>query len=121
MKRLILAAAMLTATSVLAQTPEVYRLSPEDAERAKALAATTPVPLFDENLPLMSRENKIHGEIGVGIGTGGPSLFGTAIVPLGDNATAILSFQRGGFGYDSLGGGYGRFGRDRFGSRYSPY
>ena len=111
MKRLILAA-LLAASSAAAQTtPEVYRLSPAEAERAKAEAAAAPRPLFDDSLPLMSRDNKIHGEVGVGIGTGGySSVFGTAVVPLGDDATAVLSFQQ-----SRLNGG--RFGR----GRYYPY
>ena len=41
----------------------------------------------------------IHGEMGVAIGTGGyREAFGTAVVPLGDDGLAILSFVTVDFG-----------------------
>lgn len=42
----------------------------------------------------------IHGEVGAAIGTGGMrSLYGTAAIPLGDNAGAVVSFESSRYGY----------------------
>jgi hypothetical protein len=40
------------------------------------------------------RDRGIHGELGVAIGTGGySSIFGTAVMPLGQNGALALSFE----------------------------
>lgn len=42
----------------------------------------------------------IHGEMGVMIGSNGTrGVYGTAEIPLGDNAGAIVSFESSRFGY----------------------
>lgn len=76
----------------------VRRLSPEDAEAVKEAAArrnTEGVAIEDRQTP----DGRIHGEVGFGIGTGGyRSVFGAAIVPLGDNGVAAFSFEQTNFG-----------------------
>lgn len=42
----------------------------------------------------------IHGEVGMMIGTNGTrGIYGTAAIPLGDNAGAVVSFESSRFGY----------------------
>lgn len=42
----------------------------------------------------------IHGEVGMMIGTNGArGIYGTAAIPLGDNAGAVVSFESSRFGY----------------------
>lgn len=76
----------------------VHRLSPEEAEAVQDAAAKRNIDalLFeDQRVP----DGRIHGEIGFGIGTGGySSVFGTAIVPLGEDGTAAFSLGRTNFG-----------------------
>ena len=46
-----------------------------------------------------SGAGRIHGEIGAMIGTGGArGVYGTAAVPLGENAGAIISFENSRYG-----------------------
>lgn len=84
----------------LASSPAgvVHRLSLEDAEAIQEAAAKRNIDrmaMDDRDVP----DRKIHGEIGFGAGTGGyTSVFGTAIVPLGDNGIAAFSFERSNFG-----------------------
>lgn len=45
-------------------------------------------------------DRKIHGEVGALIGSNGTrAAYGTAVVPVGDSATAAFSFERSHFGY----------------------
>lgn len=87
-----LTAAALIASPGLAAGREimtdVHRLSPSqvkailDAAAAKREVAAAPVA------------RRIEGELGVAIGTGGyREAFGTAVVPLGQDGVAILSFD----------------------------
>ena len=90
---ILLAAALLSAPALAADAPRValgdeHRLSPGDVQKilddaaARREAAGTPEP------------RRIEGELGVAIGTGGyREVFGTAVVPLGQTGTAILSFD----------------------------
>lgn len=44
-------------------------------------------------------DRQVHGEIGAMIGTGGArGIFGTAAIPLGDNAGAVVSFESSRYG-----------------------
>jgi len=53
-----------------------------DQAEARRQAISAPLP------------RQIEGEIGVGIGTGGyREAFGTAVIPLGQSGTAIISFD----------------------------
>lgn len=76
----------------------VHRLSPREAEAVQDAAANRNInapALDDHRVP----DGRIHGEIGFGIGTGGySSVFGTAIVPLGEDGFAAFSFERANFG-----------------------
>ena len=76
----------------------VHRLSPREAEAVQDAAADRNI-----NIPSLDGravpDGRIHGEIGFGIGTGGyNSVFGTAVIPLGDDSFAALSFERTDFG-----------------------
>ncbi len=45
-------------------------------------------------------ERRIHGEVGVMIGSNGTrGAYGTAAIPLGDNAGAVVSFESTRYGY----------------------
>jgi hypothetical protein len=76
----------------------VHRLSPEEALAVQETAARRNIdaPSLDEQkVP----DGRIHGEIGFGIGTGSyNSIFGTGIVPFGDDGILAFSFERTDFG-----------------------
>lgn len=45
-------------------------------------------------------DRRIHGEVGMMIGTAGTrGIYGTAAIPLGDNAGAVVSIESSRFGY----------------------
>lgn len=97
---LVLAVDMVSAAEPAAVplSGSVRRLSTEEAEAVQEAAAkrNINVPAVDDR-PVP--DGRIHGEIGFGVGTGGySSVFGTAIVPLGDNGIAAFSFERTNFG-----------------------
>lgn len=85
----LIAAALTAAPGLAADRPamaDVHRLSPAEVkailDTAAARRDTAPPP----------EGRQIEGVIGIGIGTGGTrEAFGTAVVPLGRDATAILS------------------------------
>lgn len=95
----VLASGMASAQSVGDQVSgTVHRISPEEAEAVQDAAAKRNI-----NAPSLGEQRvtdgRIHGEIGFGIGTGGyNTVFGTAIVPLGDSGIAAFSFERTDFG-----------------------
>ena len=98
-------ACLIFASAALAQTDvgQVRRLSPEEKER---ILANSSEQAADAAMMSMmgggnrdSRPNRIHGEVGVMVGTGNSyGIDGTAVVPLGDNGSAILSFSKSQFG-----------------------
>ena len=66
----------------------IVALTPEARAAALNAAANR-----DESLPLNGDPRKIHGEIGMEIGTGGHrALYGTTIVPIGETGSAAFSF-----------------------------
>ena len=67
-------------------------LPPEEREAAIEAGATAA-----RDLPLNgASDRRVHGEMGVEIGTGGErAMYGTAIVPIGQNGTAAVSFETG--------------------------
>lgn len=81
------------------QPGTVHRLSPEEIKRILAKAAEKPPLMAEEGV---EPSNKIHGEMGVMVGTGGArALYGSAVVPLGDQGVAAFSFETGRYpGYD---------------------
>ena len=93
----VLVAAMMIAAPALAESaPEgtVVRLSPKAAEQAIEAGASSAVSDDDMAMIENDYDRRIHGEVGMMIGTGGArGMFGTAAIPLGDNAGAIVSFS----------------------------
>ena len=67
-------------------------LPPEEREAAIEAGATAA-----RELPLNgASDRRAHGEMGVEIGTGGErAIYGTAIVPIGENGAAAVSFETG--------------------------
>lgn len=105
MNILVTASLLLTGGAAWAAEPvdapslgTVHRLSSKEAEAVQDAAADRNVnapSLDDRPIP----DGRIHGEIGFGIGTGGyGSVFGTAVVPLGEQGFAAFSFERTNFG-----------------------
>ncbi|WP_454884602.1 hypothetical protein [Sphingomonas oryzagri] len=73
-----------------------------DEERARLLAGNTEekVDAARAGLGGGAPSRQIHGEIGAMIGTHGTrGIYGTAAVPLGDNAGATVSFKDSRYGY----------------------
>jgi hypothetical protein len=81
------------AMSVHAQAlPGTIALSPE--ERAAVLDAAARRP--DTELPVNGLDRQIHGTMGVEIGSNGSrALFGSTVIPLGQEGYAAFSFLTG--------------------------
>jgi hypothetical protein len=98
--RLLLPLLLLAAAPVHAE-PQVFSLSPEAREAAIEAASRQPErnPLLLGQAPeAAAQDRRIHGEIGFTLGTGGTrSVFGTTMVPLGNDASAAFSFSTGRF------------------------
>jgi hypothetical protein len=106
-----LALALVVAPAATAAEPQVYRLSAAEIERAKAAAALRtdtdtqallPDPERDRRLATSlyadaaPRDRKLHGEVGMFIGSGGArGVFGSIGAPLGDDGLAQFSFDTG--------------------------
>lgn len=87
-----LAAAALFATA--ASASDVIALSP--AERSAAIEAAA---ANGDDLPLNGSPRRIHGEVGMAIGSNGyRSLYGTTAIPLGQTGTAVISLATSQFG-----------------------
>ena len=73
----------------------VHRLSPDAIEAALADgAARNRAAEALAALPSIDTDRKIHGEVGVGMGSnGGREAFGTAAVPVGENGSAVMSYD----------------------------
>ncbi len=97
-KQAIVAAALLLGGGVSAQVagpvaPQVYRLSPEEVLRLQMATADRPSDI-DASQFLRPRDGRVHGEVGVGIGTGGyRSVYGAMGVPLGETGSASFAFE----------------------------
>lgn len=77
-------------------------------------ATTTPDEAYGDGVRL-PRERKIHGEVGVAVGTGGyRSGYITSVMPLGENGALALTFGQEKNGYRQYWGG----GRPPFGGPY---
>jgi hypothetical protein len=98
--RAAIAASLLlaTATPALADAqPRTDRVTLSEADREAALEAGATRALDEP--PINGLDRRVHGEIGMEIGTGGyRSLYGTAAVPLGENGMAQFSFMTGQMG-----------------------
>jgi hypothetical protein len=95
---LILIAAAAARTLPTAVVADEHRLSAAEVERVLERAAqkreaptvAQPIAVPTGDLPI----RPIEGEVGVSIGTGGyREVFGTAVVPLGEQGTAVISFD----------------------------
>lgn len=98
------ALALLPAASLAAQTassdPDTLSLS--DAQKQELLAHNTEssVDAARAGLGRGPPVRQIHGEIGAMIGShGSRGIYGSAAVPLGDNADAAFSFEDSRYGY----------------------
>lgn len=134
---LVVVAAFL-ASPVLAADVQVYQLTPEQKAAAIASAAQQPersalLPMADPDarsagLPPSAereailgsslygappRDKKVHGEVGMFVGTGGArGIYGSAGVPLGENGMASFSFE------SSRLPGWNQWGRPGLGQRW---
>lgn len=102
---LIAATAALSGGAALAEESgsapgRVISLTPEQKEAAIDSGGTAIAgPAADIAGHGGSRAGQIHGEVGAMIGTGGTrGIYGTAAVPLGENAGAIISFEKSRYG-----------------------
>lgn len=80
---------------------QIISLSPE--QKQEALESGSP-QVRTSTLPLSDGgpSRQIHGEIGAMVGTGGArGIYGTTAIPLGENAGAILSFEKSRYGRGS--------------------
>lgn len=105
-RHMIAAAALIFPALAAAQTSpapvsptDERRLSPEQIDAiladaaAKRAGSSNRVADLDEPDPT-SPPPRVHGEIGVGIGTGGyREAFGTAFYPIGEDGMAAISFD----------------------------
>ena len=97
--------AVFASSPVLAQTAdtapgEVIRLTPEQRQALSDQATEASASAARAGLSGSgSSRNTIHGEIGAMIGTNGArGVFGTAAIPLGENAGAVISFENSRYG-----------------------
>ncbi len=95
---------LLTSTAACAQaadpaTAQTYSLTPE--QKMRVLDAGTEQSAEAARLARGNGtdDRQIHGEVGAMVGTGGTrGAYGTAAIPLGDNAGAVISFEHSRFG-----------------------
>jgi hypothetical protein len=96
----LLPATALSAQSAPAGDPNVLSLS--DAQKQELLAHNTESSVDAARAGLGSGApgKQIHGEIGAMIGSHGTrGIYGTAAVPLGDHAGAVISFEDSRYGW----------------------
>lgn len=91
--------AQVDAAAAAPETADVRRLSPEEKERILANsseAATDAARMaFLNGGPRDDSPSQVHGEVGIMAGTGGAfGVFGTALVPLGENGSAVISVSK---------------------------
>lgn len=92
MKFTLLAVLALTPTFATAET--VTRWTPERIEAAKEAAAVRNMNTDTNVVNGTPTDRRVHGEMGVAIGTGGyRSIYGTAIAPLGNDGVFAFSFE----------------------------
>ncbi len=101
----LFASSLAAAGSVHAQVAdvapgEIIRLTPEQKQALSAQQTEATVNAARSGLSGSgSDRNAIHGEIGAMVGTNGArGVFGTAAIPLGDNAGAVISFENSRYG-----------------------
>ncbi|UAK25148.1 hypothetical protein [Sphingomonas nostoxanthinifaciens] len=88
---LFLAAALLPTLAVAETPPGVVSLSPEQRLEAINNADGSGA---DAALGGGTDGRKVHGEVGMMIGTGGArGIYGVTAIPLGQNGTAVIGFE----------------------------
>lgn len=87
--------AQAAASDVPVATGQVIRLSPEEKEALLAQGSEEKVDAAQaQALGGDGPSRQIHGEVGFMVGTGGArGFYGAAAIPLGDNASAFISFE----------------------------
>lgn len=96
-----LAVGVLISHPAMAQTAEpdaahVIRLSPEQIAKVRDSAGTANAAA---DLSGTAVDRQIHGEVGMMVGTNGArGAYGTAAIPLGQNAGAVISFEDSRYG-----------------------
>ena len=91
-----------------------------DEQIARWLCARAAEPAPYDGAPAWRDDRQPHGEVSVGVGTGGYREYGVAMsLPIGENGRLDLSYRQvengypNGYGYDDYGyGGYGGYGAD---------
>ncbi|WP_380872661.1 hypothetical protein [Sphingomonas sp. DBB INV C78] len=87
------APALAQASDAPAPAGEIISLSPDEKEKALDSGRGVHVGPAIGELPI-SGLPQVHGELGFMIGTGGMrGAYGTAAMPLGENAGATISFE----------------------------
>ena len=88
----------ILATPCLAQSADtppasgVVSLTPEQREAALEAGAQRAAA----DLSGGAGDRRVHGEMGVEVGTGGErAIYGTAVVPIGQNGVAAFSYEQG--------------------------
>lgn len=94
-----IALAALLLTGAAAQAEEtVIALSPVEKEKLLDAAARKPRPVGE--LPVNGIAGKVHGQVGMFVGTGGArGVFGTAVAPVGETGQIAVSFENSRFRY----------------------
>ena len=70
----------------------IVSLTPEQREAAIEAGATRATA----DLSGGTGDRRVHGEMGVEVGTGGErAIYGTAVVPIGQNGVAAFSYEQG--------------------------
>ncbi|WP_298743729.1 hypothetical protein [uncultured Brevundimonas sp.] len=81
-----------------------------DAQIARWLAARSPAPAAPDHSPAWRDDRKPHGQVSIGVGTGGYRDYGAAVsLPLGDSGRLDISVRQSENGYPygySYRGGY---------------
>lgn len=87
----LVALALIVAPGLAAErvaTADVRRLSPVEVKAILDAAAAR------READIVPETRRVEGEVGVAIGTGGyREVFGTAVVPIGKDGAAIVSFD----------------------------
>ena len=74
--------------------PGTAHLTPEQREAAIEAGAARAQHLIDNVDGGVSSDHRVHGEVGVEIGTGGRrAAFGSAVVPLGDSGAVAIAVE----------------------------
>jgi cytosine/adenosine deaminase-related metal-dependent hydrolase len=99
--------------------PGTIALTPEEREAALEAGAARAA---DESLRNGASDRRVHGEVGVEVGSRGErAAYGTLVAPVGQNGVAAISYGtgQGPRWHGRHGRGGGRYGGSSFGAAYS--